>query len=265
MKPIKEYIAIRKAEIKAEVDQLDKKPKLVIIQVGNVEASNRYVKNKLKDCAECGVPAELLHFEDAITEAELLAEIDKLNRDDSVTGFIVQLPLPKAIREEAVIEAVDPKKDVDGFSKLAKVNPGTPQGIIDFLEFNNVEFKDKNAVVIGRSNIVGKPASRLLLERHCNVTTLHSRTSEANKRLFVENADIIVVATGHRNTIDASYKVKPTCIIMDVGMNINDEGKLCGDVEQEMPVLFKSPTPGGTGLLTRLALITNLLRLYKRA
>ena len=131
------------------------------------------------------------------------------------------------------------------------------------LEFNNLEFKDKHAVVIGRSNIVGKLASRLLLERHCNVTTLHSRTSEANKRLFVENADIIVVATGHRNTIDASYKVKPTCIIMDVGMNINDEGKLCGDVEQEMPVLFKSTTPGGTGLLTRLALITNLLKLYK--
>lgn len=263
MQPIKEYVEIRKTQIKEEVNSLSIKPKLVIVQVGNVEASNRYVKNKMKDCAECGVPCELLHLDESITEADLLSTVIDLNNNPTVTGFIVQLPLPKHIRESIVIEAIDPKKDVDGFSKLALVNPGTPQGVIDFLDFNNIEYTDKNAVVIGRSNIVGKPMARLFLEKNCNVIQLHSKTSEENKRNFIKDADIIVVAVGHRNIIDSSYKLKPSCIIMDIGMNINDEGKLCGDVEQDLPVYFKSPTPGGSGLLTRLALITNLIKLYK--
>jgi len=260
---IKDYVENRKAQIKDEVSKLTIKPKLVIVQVGNVEASNRYVKNKMKDCAECGIPCELIHLDETITEAELLSTIIDLNNNPTVTGFIVQLPLPKHIRESIVIEAIDPKKDVDGFSKLALVSPGTPQGVIDFLDFNNIDYTDKNAVVIGRSNIVGKPMAKLLLEKNCNVVQLHSKTSEENKRKFLKEADLIVVAVGHRNIIDTSYELKPSCIIMDIGMNINDEGKLCGDVEQDLPVYFKSPTPGGSGLLTRLALITNLIKLYK--
>lgn len=260
---IKEYIAIRKEEIKQEVEALEVKPKLVIIQVGNNPASCAYIKGKLKDCAEVNISAELVHFEEDITAETLYNKIDELNKDDSVTGFIVQLPLPKHISEQEVIELIDPKKDVDGFSKKALVNPGTPQGIIDYLEYNNFKFEDANAVVIGRSNIVGRPMAKLLLDRSCNVTVIHSKTSREHKEDLVANADLIVVATGHRNTLtDYELRHNKNCFIIDVGMNRNDEGKLCGDCEA-VTVCEKTPVPGGVGLSTRLALITNLLKLYK--
>ena len=262
MQTIKEYIAQRKEEIKEEVKNFPD-IKLVIVQVGDVPASNAYIRGKMKDSAEVNIDCELIRLPEETTETDLLAEVDKLNKDDSVTGFIVQLPLPKHIREASVISAINPDKDVDGFSPLALVNPGTPQGMLDFLIANNIDFKDKNAVVIGRSNIVGKPMAKLLLEQNCNVTILHSKTSEENKRNFLAEADIIIAATGHRNIIDSTYVLKPSCIILDVGMNQNDLGKLCGDVEQDLPVAFKSPVPGGVGLLTRLALITNLMKLAK--
>jgi len=258
MQIIKEYVAEKKEKLK----QLDlSNLKLVIIQVGAVEASCRYVRNKLKDCESVNLPAELIKLPEETTEAQILDLIKSLNEDETVTGFIVQLPLPKHISEQKVIEAIDPKKDVDGFSKLAKVNPGTPQGILDYLVDNNVEFQDKNAVVIGRSNIVGRPMAKLLLEKNCNVTILHSRTSEENKRLYLKNADIIVSAVGKRNIITSDYELKPTAIIIDVGINTNEYGKLVGDIEQDLPVAFKSPVPGGCGLTTRLALITNLIKL----
>lgn len=266
MQSIKEYVEIKKAQIKEEVDSLTIKPKLVIVQVGNVEASNRYVKNKMKDCAECNIPCELIHLDESITEADLLSTVIELNNNPTVTGFIVQLPLPKHIRESIVIEAIDPKKDVDGFSKLALVNPGTPQGIIDFLDSNNFEYTNKNAVVIGRSNIVGKPMAKLLLEKNCNVTILHSKTSNENKRLFLKNADLVVTAVGKRGLIDETYVLKPTVWIIDCGINLDENGKLIGDCERNLsffPVAFQSPVPGGVGLTTRLALITNLIKLYK--
>lgn len=265
METFKEYVAHRKEELKEHISQLKAKPKLVIVQVGNIEASNRYVKNKMNDCAEVGIPCKLIHLDETITEDDLLQEIIKLNEDSSVTGFIIQLPLPKHIREKIIIEAIDPKKDVDGFSKLARVNPGTPQGIIDFLDNNLFDYVNKNAVVIGRSNIVGKPMARLLLEKNCNVTILHSKTSNENKRLFLKNADLIITAAGKRGLIDETYELKPTVWIIDVGMNLDENGKLIGDCERNLsfyPVAFQSPVPGGVGLTTRLALITNLLKLY---
>ena len=262
MQNIKEYVAEQKLKIKTAVEKLEQKPKLVIIKVGYVEASSRYVKNKLKDCEEVKIPAELIQFEDTVTEAALLAKIEELNNDDSVTGFIVQLPLPKHIRESAVIEAIRPEKDVDGFSKLAFVNPGTPQGILDYLEAQNYDFQNKNAVVLGRSNIVGMPLSRMLLAKNCNVTTLHSKTSETNKRLYLENADIIFAATGVRHLIDSTYKLKPEAIVIDFGMNFDENGKLCGDCDFDLPVAFQASGAGKTGLTTRLAIITNLLKLY---
>lgn len=273
---VKEYVAIRKEEIKQEVSSMVVKPKLVIIQVGDNPASNVYIKGKLKDCAEVEIPAELIHFDENITTDVLYSKIDELNHDDSVTGFIVQLPLPKHISEQAVIELIDPKKDVDGFSKRALVNPATPQGIIDYLEYNNFKFEDANAVVIGRSNIVGRPIAKLLLDRSCNVRTIHSKTSDQNKKAALKYANLIIVATGHRNTLtdadlynlqnEAEYwplwNVSPSCFIVDVGMNKNDEGKLCGDCEG-VTVCEKTPVPGGVGLTTRLALITNLLKIAK--
>lgn len=263
MENIKEYTARKKAELKKYIDGLEKKPKLVIIQVGNVEASNRYVKNKLKDCAECSLPAELLHYDETVTEEELLNKINELNNDAAVTGFICQLPLPKHISEDKVIEAINPLKDVDGFSKLAITTPATPTGAIDFLDEQGFEYKDKNAVVLGRSHILGAPLSQMLLAKNCNVTTLHSKTSEDNKKFYIENADLICACVGKRHLINASYRLKPTCVILDFGINFNDEGKLCGDCDKDLPVAFQSPVPGGLGLCTRLALITNLVKLYK--
>lgn len=262
MENFKEYIAKRKAEIKQQLDKEKKKPKLIIVNVGDDPASQVYVKGKLKDCAEVGVVAELKHFEDSITEHFLLDFIEALNNDKSVTGFIVQLPLPKHINEEKVIEAIKPIKDVDGFSKLHITEPATPQGIIDYLVDKKYQFQDKNAVVIGRSNIVGKPMARLLLDKNCNVIQLHSKTSEQNKRLFLENADLIITAVGKVNVIDSSYKLKPTAWIMDVGMNRDENGKLIGDCARDLPVELQTAVPGSIGTSTRLTLITNLLKLF---
>jgi len=286
---IKEYVAKRKEEIKEEVKAFSNL-KLVIIQIGDNPASNAYIKGKLKDCDEVGIKVELIKLAEDVDEHYLLNLIDCLNADKEVTGLIVQLPLPKHISEQKVIEAISPEKDVDGFSKLAYVNPGTPQGIIDYLEYNNYNFVDKNAVVIGRSNIVGRPIARLLLDRSCNVSVIHSKTSVEHKQELLKKADLVVVATGHRNTIvnedleldrqittiffetsnggGGAYQgpdkiIYATPFIVDVGMNRNDEGKLCGDCEA-VTVCEKTPVPGGVGLLTRLALITNLMKLAKR-
>jgi len=263
METIKEYVERTKIKINEYTDLLAVKPKLVIINVGDDPASKVYIKGKLKDCADCGIDAELIHYDSNIDEAVLYDKIEALNSDNTVTGFIVQLPLPEKFDENKIIEMINPKKDVDGFSRLTKVNPATPQGIIEFLESQSYDFTDKNAVVLGRSNIVGRPVSKLLLDRNCNVTTLHSKTSESNKRHYLENADLIITAVGKCNVIDHTYNLKSDAIIIDVGINYDAEGKLIGDCERNLPVAFQSPVPGGCGLTTRLALITNLLRLYK--
>ena len=264
MQNIKEYVALKKEEIKKEIEANGYKIRTAIIQVGDNPASNAYIKGKLADCDTVGIECDLLKYEDDITEEYLLGVIRELNNVKCLAGFIVQLPLPKHISEQKVIEAINYRKDIDGFTKQALVNPATPQGIIDYLEANNFEFVDKNAVVIGRSNIVGRPMARLLLDRSCNVTVIHSKTSEANKKKALALADLIVVATGHRNTLldkDLS-NVNEECFLVDVGINRNELGKLCGDCEA-VSVIEKTPVPGGVGLLTRLALITNIIKLYK--
>ena len=263
METIKDYCAKRKQAIKDEVAVNNGSLKLVVVQVGNVEASNRYVRNKIKDAQECGIEAVLYHYDDTISEEDLVKELEKLNADVTVTGYLVQLPLPKHINEDRIKLTVAPEKDVDGFHPLAKTVPATPLGVYLYLKDQSFIFTGKNAVVIGRSDIVGKPMAKLLLNESMNVTVLHSKTSEADKKFYVEHADLIVVATGHRHTLDDHYKYKPSCVIMDVGINFNDEGKLCGDAEGDLPVLFKSPVPGGCGLLTRLSVIENLLLLDK--
>lgn len=264
METFKEYVARIKTEIKEYTDMLAIKPKLVIINIGDDPASQVYIKGKLKDAAECGIDAELIHYDADIDKAVVYDKIESLNNDDSVTGFIVQLPLPKKFDENKIIEMINPKKDVDGFSKLHITDPATPKGIINYLVAQNYNFTDKNAVIIGRSNIVGKPMQRLLLDKNCNVVQLHSKTSEANKRLFLEQADLIITAVGKRGLIDSTYKLKPTAWIIDVGMNRDENDKLIGDCERNLPVEFQSPVPGSVGLTTRLTLLTNLLQLYKQ-
>ena len=195
-----------------------------------------------------------------MSEAELLKEIDKLNHDDSVDGFIVQMPLPKGINEETIKLAVSPAKDVDGFHPLSKLNPCTPQGIMDYLHRENVDILGKNAVVIGRSNIVGKPMAKLLLKESANVTVLHSKTKFEDMHNYIKNADIVVIAIGKQHYLDNRFEYKPSAVIVDVGIN-RDENGLHGDAIPGLPVRLQTPVPGGVGLLTRLALMENLLKI----
>ena len=259
MQNIKEYAANRKLVLKEELKETNLRA--VIVQVGNVEASNRYVRNKIKDLEEVGIKTELLHFDEHISEEALLLAIKGLNNDEFVTGYLVQLPLPKHISDEKVNLAIDPTKDIDGFHPLSKTVAATPLGVYTYLKDQNFEFSGKNAVIIGRSNIVGKPMHKLLLDANMNVIMLHTKTTEEDKRFYLEHADLIIVAAGKHGVINKSYKLKESAVIMDVGINFNEEGKLIGDCEKDLPVAFQSPVPGGCGLLTRLAVIENLIKL----
>lgn len=258
---IKEYVKARKEQIKVQVSEMPKKPTLVIVQLNEDEASKAYVKGKLKDANELGIDATLIKLPVETTEKTLLKVISKLNKNKKVDGFIVQMPLPKHINEETVKLTISPDKDVDGFHPLSKLNPCTPQGIMNYLKSENVEFLGKNAVVIGRSNIVGKPMAKLLLKESCNVTVLHSKTSHKDMENYLQNADIVVVAVGKQHLITHEFKFKKTAVIVDVGINRDADGKLHGDVEPELPVALQTPVPGGVGLLTRLALMENLLKI----
>ncbi len=260
---IKEYIKSRKEEIKQEVAKMSKKPTLAIVQLNEDEASKAYVKGKLKDAAELGIEAKHIKLPVETSEKELLKVMAKLNKDKKLDGFIVQMPLPKQINEETIKLAVAPSKDVDGFHPLSELNPCTPQGIMNYLKHEGVEFLGKNAVVIGRSNIVGKPMAKLLLKESCNVTVLHSKTSKEDMARYLKNADIVVVAVGRKHLITKEFEFKPSAILVDVGINRDEEG-LHGDIEPGLPVALQTPVPGGVGLLTRLALMENLLKIHSR-
>ena len=190
MQNIKEYVANKKLALKENLK--DTNLKAVIVQVGNVEASNRYVRNKIKDLEEVGIITELLKFPEDISEEALLTQIHQLNIDDSVTGYLVQLPLPKHISEEKVNLTIDSTKDIDGFHPLSKTVAATPLGIYTYLKDMNYNFSGKNAVIIGRSNIVGKPMHKLLLDANMNVIMLHTRTTEEDKRFYLEHADLLL-------------------------------------------------------------------------
>ena len=257
---IKEYIASRKIEIKNYVEGLKIKPHLVIVQINEDQASNAYVKGKLKDCAELGINGELIKLPIDTTEEALLSLIDDLNNDDEVDAFIVQMPLPKQINEEKIKLAVAPKKDVDGFHPLSSLSPCTPKGIMNYLHSENIQILGKNAVVIGRSNIVGKPMAKLLLKESANVTILHSKTTPEDMARYIANADIIVVAIGKKAFLDNRFSYKKEAVIVDVGISRDEDG-LHGDALPDLPVRLQTPVPGGVGLLTRLALYENLLEI----
>ena len=259
----KEFVVARKEEIKNLVLGMKKVPCIGIVQLNEDAASNAYVKGKLKDAAELGINAELIKLPIETSEEELLKVIDRLNKDNVHDGFIVQMPLPKQINEDTVKLAVDPKKDVDGFHPLSSLAPCTPKGIMNYLKHENIQFLGKNAVVIGRSNIVGRPMAKLLLKESCNVTVLHSKTSPEDMTRYIENADIIVVAIGKAGFLDNRFKYKDSAIVVDVGIS-RDETGLHGDAIPGLPVKLQTPVPGGVGLLTRLALYENLLEIVSK-
>ena len=264
MQEIKEYVKKQKEFLKYRIKTYDRQPVFYIIQIGDVEASNRYVRNKIKDCTEVGIKTELFKLAESTSKEELKTLIDTFNRDEnSADAIMVQFPLPEHLNEKEVMSWINPKKDADGFTNNGITNPATPQGIITYLERQDYDFKNKNALVIGRSEIVGKPMARLLLEKNCNVTIIHSHTSEHNKFRQIELADLIICATGNVGTLNNNYTYyKP--IIFDVGINFNDDGKLVGDCSPNLRwVEFQSPVPGGVGLLTRLQLLENIVELYE--
>ena len=243
-------------------------PGLAVILVGNNPASAVYVRNKHKACIEAGMNSYQITMEESTTEEELLRKIDELNADVNVHGILVQLPLPSHISEEKVINRISPEKDVDAFhpANVGKIVSGkydfipcTPAGIMELLHFYNVEISGKECVVIGRSNIVGKPMALLLLAENGTVTVCHSKTknlSEVTKR-----ADILVVAIGRADFV-TSDMVKPGAVVIDVGINRRDDGKLCGDVNfsEVEPIVSKiTPVPGGVGPMTITMLLKNTL------
>lgn len=262
--------------LRGEVELLTKQgltPGLAVVLVGEDPASQVYVRNKEKACHDLGYYSEVHRLSASTTQEELLALVDKLNRQDNIHGILVQLPLPNHIDEKSVINAIAVEKDVDGFHPVNVGNlvigddsllPCTPAGVIELIKRTGIEMAGKHAVVIGRSNIVGKPVSLLLQRENATVTMCHSRT--ANMKELTQQADILVVAIGRANFVDASY-VKPGAAVIDVGMNRLENGKLAGDVDFESvkevsgPI---TPVPGGVGPMTITMLMQNTLIAAKR-
>ena len=248
-------------------------PGLAVILVGENPASQVYVRNKVKACQDSGLHSLLEKYPEDLTEKALLARIESLNQDPSIHGILVQLPLPKHIDAQKVIEAISPNKDVDGFhissaGALMTGMPGfwpcTPYGCMKMLESIAYDLKGKHAVVIGRSNIVGKPMALMLLQKNATVTICHSATP--NLKAMTLQADVIVAAVGKRNVLTADM-VKPGAVVLDVGMNRNDEGKLCGDVDfegVEKVASYITPVPGGVGPMTITMLLVNTLEAAER-
>ena len=265
-----------KEQMKDRVAQMRQQgivPKLVVVLVGNNSASEVYVRNKHKACGEVGIESEVIKMPEETTQQELLDVVKGLNEDRTVDGILVQLPLPGQINEKVVLRSILPEKDVDGFHPvnvgLLSIGddcyaPATPSGIISMFKEYGIEIAGKHCVIIGRSNIVGKPMAALLLRHNATVTVCHSKTQNLGE--LTRQADIVIVATGHRHTLTADM-VKEGAVVIDVGMNRNELGKLCGDVdfdEVKEKASFITPVPGGVGPMTITELLENTILAAQR-
>lgn len=254
-----------------KIDNISDKLKLVVIQVGDDPASSVYVRNKGKLCNDVGILFEHVKYDDSILEKELISKIDELNNDSSVTGILVQLPLPSSINEDRVLESIKYYKDVDGltsdnignlFAGNDGIVPCTALGVMEILDSVNTDFVGANVVIVGRSKLVGLPLVSLFSRRNSTVTLCHSKTKDLKS--ITSNADILVVAVGKKEFIDGSY-VKDGSIVVDVGINRYD-GKLYGDCEfsSVLPkVKYITPVPGGVGPLTVVMLVNNVIKAYE--
>jgi methylenetetrahydrofolate dehydrogenase (NADP+) / methenyltetrahydrofolate cyclohydrolase len=274
----KQIAAKVRAEVAAVVEELRAKgvhPGLTVVRVGEDPASAIYVRGKRKDCEEVGIRSDEHHLPATTTQPELMSLIARLNADPGVHGILVQLPLPKGLDERAVLDAIDPRKDADGFhpfnvGALSIGIPGTPRpctpaGVMRMLDEARVDPKGKRALVVGRSNIVGKPMAAMLLERHATVTIAHSRTADLAAE--VGRAEILVAAIGKAELVKGSW-VKEGAVVIDVGMNRLEDGKLVGDVEYAPAAARSSaitPVPGGVGPMTRAMLLVNTVALAGRS
>ena len=262
---IRQEIAEEVAKMKAEKGRV---PGLAVIIVGQDPASQVYVRNKAKDCEETGIYSEVHALPENTTEEELLALVHKLNNDDNIHGIIVQLPLPKHLNSDLIINNIDVSKDVDAFHpyNVGKIMigdyellPCTPAGVMALLERSNIDVAGKNCVVVGRSNIVGKPQAMMLLHKNGTVTVCHSKTKDLAEKC--READILVVAIGRAKFITGDM-IKEGAVVIDVGMCRDENGKLCGDVDYESAekkASYITPVPGGVGPMTRVMLLENTM------
>lgn len=273
----KALAAAVRASLKTEVQELivrGHKPGLAVVLVGENPASLVYVRNKVKACTDVGIESLEYRLPAETSESELLELLDKLNADPAVDGILVQLPLPPQISEERVIERIDPAKDVDGFHCLNAGNllvgregflPCTPHGVMKMIESTGYDLTGKHAVVIGRSNIVGKPQALLLLRKNATVTVTHSKTQ--NLAAVTAQADVLIAAVGRAKMVTADM-IKPGALVIDVGMNRDENGKLCGDVDTDSVkevAGWISPVPGGVGPMTIAMLLANTVQAAKKA
>jgi methylenetetrahydrofolate dehydrogenase (NADP+)/methenyltetrahydrofolate cyclohydrolase len=268
-KQMRAEVATRAAALTARGRQ----PGLAVVLVGDDPASQVYVRNKVKACHDAGLHSVFEKFDATLSEAELLARIDALNADPSIHGILVQMPLPKHIDPHKVIERISTRKDVDGYSVLSAgelmtglpgFRPCTPYGCMKLIESTGIDLRGKHAVVIGRSNTVGKPMALLLLQANATVTICHSATADIGHH--TRQADVVVAAVGRRNMLTADM-VKPGAIVIDVGINRNDAGKLCGDVDFAGVAELAShitPVPGGVGPMTITMLLVNTIEAAER-
>lgn len=262
----KDYVEIKKKELKDEIQNLKRRPVLVVIQIDDDQASNSYIKGKQKDCDEIGI--EMRHvniYSNATEQKEVECVIKEITNSD-VDGIIIQLPIPDKYDLERLQNLIPPEKDVDGFRRDSCFKPCTPKGIIDWMEYNHFDFRCKDCCVLGRSKIVGLPLTNMLIERGATVTCCNSTTMSTE--FYTRNADYVFSAVGIPHYFDFSDFSNFCELVVDIGINRDENGKLCGDVnnvdfERYLNNTYVTPVPGGVGLLTRLVLMVNTLNAYK--
>ena len=264
-------------ELKNRIDKLEKKPKLVIIRIGDDFASGKYVANKIKRCSEVGIDSQIIHLKENITQLEVEKTILKLNEDKNVTGILLQLPIPKHLDEDYLTNLIKDEKDVDGFTiaNMGKLSLGldgniacTPRGVITLLKEFNIDIESKDVLIINRSNIVGKPLAQLFLKENATVTIAHSKTKNLKQKIAL--SDIVVSAVGKANFLSADDFEDNTTII-DVSINFNELGKMCGDVKKEdYDILINekncnlTPVPNGVGQMTVIELIEQTIEIAEK-
>lgn len=274
----REYREAKVVELKERVHKLPYNPRLVLVRVGNDPASKKYVDNKINLCKRVGVLSIVEELPENVSQKELERKIEFYNKFESVTGILVQLPLPKHIDENKILSLISPEKEVDGFcnTNLGNLVRGeeapiacTPRGIVDLLKYNNIKIKGRDILIINRSNIVGKPLAMLMLKEDATVTIAHSKTHSATMKDLIWNADIVVTAIGQPNKFKSS-DFAPRTTIVDVSINFDENGKLCGDVaKSDYDRLVEkgcniTPVPNGVGITTVLALIEQVIEMKER-
>lgn len=262
----KDYVEIKKKELKEEIQHFNRKPVLAVIQIDNDQASNSYIKGKQKDCDEVGIEMRHVNIHSNIAEQKEVEGIIKVIANSDADGIIIQLPIPDKYDLERLQHLIPPEKDVDGFRRDSCFKPCTPKGIVDWMEYNNFEFKGKDCCVLGRSKIVGLPLTNMLIEKGATVTCCNSTTPSTE--YYTRNADYVFSAIGIPHYFDYSDFFEYCELIVDIGINRIKDNKLCGDInccsfEEYLSGTYVTPVPGGVGLLTRTSLMQNVVDAYK--